>query len=315
MGPTAAGKTGLALELVRRFPMDIISVDSAMVYRGMDIGTAKPDAATLQRAPHRLVDIRDPEEPYSAAMFRRDALREMAEITAAGRVPLLVGGTMLYFRALLEGLSRLPAADPETRAGIERRAQRLGWPALHAELARRDPEAAARIDPNDPQRIQRALEVIALTGRSLTEAQRRRRQDPLPYRVLKLVACPSERAELHSRIARRFDAMLAEGFLDEVRALHARPGLGGDLPSMRAVGYRQARDWLEGRLDDAGLRDKAIAATRQLAKRQLTWLRREEGALWYDLGAEKAVEGVLETVAAFLESGVGRSQLSPHAGQ
>lgn len=315
MGPTASGKTGLAVELVRRFPLDIISVDSALVYRGMDIGTAKPDAETLATAPHRLIDILDPAEAYSAARFRRDALREMRAITDAGRVPLLVGGTMLYFRALLQGLSRLPPADAAVREKIERRASRLGWPALHAELAEIDAEAAARIDPNDPQRIQRALEVIALTGRPLSEAQRGKRQPSLPFRTLKIVVCPSERAELNRRIERRFDEMMAAGFEDEVRALFVRPDLSAELPSMRAVGYRQVRQWLEGRFDAGTMRAKAIAATRQLAKRQLTWLRREEDALWYDLASEEAVEGVFDAVARFLEPDAGRSHLITRRGK
>jgi len=302
MGPTASGKTGLAVELVRRLPMDIISVDSALVYRGMDIGTAKPDAATLAIAPHRLIDIRDPSEPYSAADFREDALREMAAIAAAGRVPLLVGGTMLYFRALLGGLSELPSAAPEVRARLERRAARKGWDALHAELAQRDPEAAAAINPNDPQRIQRALEVLELTGRPLSELQREQRTGPPPYRMLKIVVCPRERAELHRRIERRFDQMLAQGFEDEVRALHARQDLHARLPAMRAVGYRQAWAWLDGDCTRAEMHRRAVVATRQLAKRQLTWLRRETGALWYDLDEDKALGGVVSAVECIIES-------------
>jgi tRNA dimethylallyltransferase len=302
MGPTASGKTGLAVELVRRFPMDIISVDSALVYRGMDIGTAKPDAATLTEAPHRLINIREPTEPYSAADFRADALREMADVTTAGRVPLLVGGTMLYFRALLEGLSDLPSANPEVRARLERRAAREGWAALHAELGVSDPQAAAAINPNDPQRIQRALEVLELTGRAISELQREQRTGPPRYRILKIVVCPRERAELHRRIERRFDEMLAQGFEDEMRRLHDRPGLHDDLPSMRAVGYRQAWAWVEGAIDRGEMRRRAIAATRQLAKRQLTWLRREEEALWYDLEEDKALGGVVSAVKNFLES-------------
>ncbi len=252
-------------------------------------------------APHRLIDIRDPSEPYSAADFRADALREMAAITKSGRVPLLVGGTMLYFRALLEGLSELPSADPEVRARLEARAAAEGWVALHDELARKDPEAAAAINPNDPQRIQRALEVIELTGRGMSELHKNRRTGPAPYRTLKIIVCPAERAELHRRIERRFDLMLAEGFEQEVRALHARPELHADLPSMRAVGYRQAWAWLDGECSREEMRSRAIAATRQLAKRQLTWLRREQGALWYDLREDKALGGVVSAVKQFLE--------------
>lgn len=319
MGPTASGKTGLAVDLVRRFPLEVISVDSALVYRGMDVGTAKPDAATLAAAPHRLIDIRDPAETYSAAEFREDALAAMEAITAAGRVPLLVGGTMLYFRALLEGLSELPSADPAVRARLEARGRDEGWAALHAELAERDPSAAARIDPNDPQRIQRALEVMALTGKPLSEAQREARRAPAPYTVLKIVVAPAERAELHRRIEARYDRMWDAGFEDELRRLHARDDLHADLPSMRAVGYRQAWGWLEGRWDRATARDKALAATRQLAKRQLTWLRREREALWYDPTAEadaqSASQGVADVIREFLESSRGRSQLGHEAAQ
>ncbi len=314
MGPTASGKTGLAVELVERFPLDIISVDSALVYRGMDIGTAKPDAGTLARAPHRLIDIRDPEQTYSAAEFRDDALREIQAITAAGRVPLLAGGTMLYYRALTEGLSALPEADLETRAEIEARAAVEGWPALHAELARRDPQAAAVIDPNDPQRIQRALEVMALTGTTVTEARQKGRRQPPPFDLLRLVVCPAERAELHRRIGLRFDLMLEQGFEAEMRALHARDDLHPRLPSMRAVGYRQGWAWLEGEYGegDAGRREwreKTLAATRQLAKRQLTWLRRETEALWYDSSSQEVLGGVHGEVRRFLETGRDRSQI------
>jgi tRNA dimethylallyltransferase len=301
MGPTASGKTGLAVELVAAFPLEIISVDSALVYRGMDIGTAKPDAATLARAPHRLVDVCEPWEVYSAARFRDDALREMRDITAAGRAPLLVGGTMLYFRALLDGLSMLPSADEHVRFLLEKEARKLGWPAMHAQLAELDPEAAARINPNDPQRIQRALEVIRLTGRTMTDLRAERRRRPLPYSVLKVVVCPSSRVVLHSRIRQRFEAMLEAGFVNEVRALHANPSLHADLPSMRAVGYRQAWGWLDGRLEDGEWQEKAVAATRQLAKRQLTWLRKEQGALWYDLGADEAKERAFRAVGEFLK--------------
>lgn len=302
MGPTASGKTGLGIALHEAFPLDIISVDSALVYRDMDIGTAKPDAATLQRAPHRLIDIRDPAESYSAAAFRADALREMQRITAAGRVPLLVGGTMLYFRALEAGLSRLPEADPGIRAQLEEEASELGWGAMHARLAALDPVAAARIDPNDPQRIQRALEVVRLTGQPLSELQAKASREALRYRVLKLVVCPQPRSELHRRIEQRFRAMLTAGFVDEVRRLHARGDLHARLPAMRAVGYRQAWDWLEGRLDGSEWQARAIAATRQLAKRQLTWLRKEKGCLWYDSAAEGMQARVCAAVGKFLNS-------------
>jgi tRNA dimethylallyltransferase len=278
MGPTASGKTALACALAERFPLDIVSVDSALVYRGMDIGTAKPDAATLAQHPHALVDIRDPALAYSAADFRDDALRAMATIAARGRVPLLVGGTGLYFRALQHGLSPLPEADATVRARLAAEAEKIGWPALHARLAARDAAAAARIKPNDAQRIQRALEVIELSGRRLSELQGAA-PGRFPYRVLKLALVP-ERALLHRRIAERFDAMLVAGLLDEVRKLRARGDLDPALPSMRAVGYRQAWRHLDGGTDGAAFRAEAIAATRQLAKRQVTWLRSTLDARW-----------------------------------
>ena len=301
MGPTASGKTGLAIALRERFPLDIISVDSALVYRGMDIGTAKPDRATLRRAPHALIDIRDPAESYSAAEFRADALTEMAHITSRGRVPLLVGGTMLYFRALSRGLAELPPASPELRERIETQAREQGWQALHERLAALDPEAARRIHPNDPQRIQRALEVIGLSGRRISDLQRRQQRQPLPYRVLRIVVCPQPRSALHQRIEARFGQMLAQGFLDEVRALRARGDLQRDLPSMRCVGYRQAWSHLEGEIGYQEMCRKAVAATRQLAKRQLTWLRQESGALWYDLSEESAQNCVIGEIGQFLE--------------
>ena len=281
MGPTASGKTALACELSERFPLDLVSVDSALVYRGMDIGTAKPDPATLARYPHALVDIRDPIQPYSAADFRADALPVMQRISARGRVPLLVGGTGLYFRALQQGLSELPEADPATRARLAAEARQLGWPAMHARLARLDPAAASRIGRNDEQRLQRALEVIELAGRPLSELQRGGGTH-FPWRVLKLALLPPDRHVLHERIARRFDAMLAEGFLDEVRALRARGDLHADLPAIRAVGYRQAWHYLDGQTDAATFRDRAIFATRQLAKRQITWLRGDAGVRIFD---------------------------------
>ncbi|GAP65418.1 tRNA delta(2)-isopentenylpyrophosphatetransferase [Mizugakiibacter sediminis] len=299
MGPTAAGKTALACALRERFPLEIVSVDSALVYRGLDIGTAKPDAATLARHPHRLIDIRDPAQPYSAADFRHDALAAMAEIVAGGRVPLLVGGTGLYFRALQRGLSELPAADPALRARLAEEAGTLGLAAMHARLAWADAEAAARIRPSDRQRVLRALEVIALTGRPLS-AQQGAPRPPLAYRVLKLALVPQARAPLHARIAARFDAMLAAGFLDEVRRLRARGDLTPDLPALRAVGYRQAWEHLDGATDPAAFRARAVHATRQLAKRQITWLRAELDARWLDPDRPDLAEAAAQAVGAFL---------------
>ncbi|MBS0570597.1 MAG: tRNA (adenosine(37)-N6)-dimethylallyltransferase MiaA [Proteobacteria bacterium] len=281
MGPTASGKTALACALAERFPLAIVSVDSALVYRGLDIGAAKPDAATLARFPHRLVDIRDPAEPYSAAEFRADALREMASITAAGKIPLLVGGTGLYFRALQSGLSELPEADPQVRERLAAQADAIGWTAMHVRLREADPKAAAKIRPGDAQRIQRALEVIELTGKPLS-AQQGGLPAPFGYRVLKLALIPSDRALLHARIAQRMDSMIASGLLDEVRALRARGDLKPDLPALRAVGYRQAWRHLDGDFDVTEFRDRAVFATRQLAKRQLTWLRSEHDARTLD---------------------------------
>jgi len=285
MGPTASGKTALAVSLLERFPLEIISVDSALVYRGMDIGSAKPDAATLARAPHHLLDIRDPTEAYSAAAFCDDAKRLMADIVARGRVPLLVGGTMLYFRALLQGLDDLPRADPALRKKLEAEAAARGWPALHAELAQVDPVTAARLAPNDSQRIGRALEIFRLTGTPMA-ALLDRAQSELPYRVLQLALIPSDRAVLHQRIAARFDAMLADGLIDEVKSLRQTFALNANLPAMRAVGYRQAWAYLDGEIDRGELREQGIAATRQLAKRQLTWLRSWPDAVVLDCLAE-----------------------------
>lgn len=286
MGPTASGKTALAMELVDRFPLEIVSVDSAQVFKDMDIGTAKPDRATLARYPHRLIDLITPEERYSAARFRKDALRAMAEITARGKVPLLAGGTMLYFKALREGLADLPQADAALRTAIDADAQARGWPALHAELARHDPETAARLAPTDAQRIQRALEVVRLTGEPLGALYARQRAAAPPYRLLSLALLPSDRAVLHERIARRFDEMLAAGFVAEVEALRARYRLDAGMPSMRSVGYRQVWEMLEGRLPAAELRDRGIFATRQFAKRQLTWLnawmKQDDGIAFFD---------------------------------
>jgi tRNA dimethylallyltransferase len=273
MGPTAAGKSAAALALAERRPLEIVSVDSALVYRGMDIGTAKPSADEQARVPHHLLDLIEPTASYSAAQFRADALRLIEDIRARGREPLLVGGTMLYFKALREGLDALPQADPAVRATLEEEAARTGWPALHARLAAIDPATAQRLHPTDAQRIQRALEVHALTGQPMSALFGARAAPPAPYRFVNISLEPGDRAALHARIATRFDAMVAAGFLDEVRRLRARGDLHPGLPSMRCVGYRQAWDYLEGSLQEASFRAQGIAATRQLAKRQLTWLR------------------------------------------
>ena len=297
MGPTASGKTGVAVELVQRLPCEIVSVDSALVYRDMDIGTAKPDAATLAVAPHHLIDLIEPTQSYSAAQFRADALRLMAEITARGRIPLLVGGTMLYFKALSQGLNDLPQADPATRAALDAQAAERGWPALHVELARLDPITAARLHPTDAQRIQRALEVCLLTGRPMSALLAEEVSAGLPYRMLKLALLPGDRAVLHRRIADRFEAMLAQGLVDEVERLRRTYPLDLSLPSMRCVGYRQAWQHLDGGYDLAGLREKGIIATRQLAKRQLTWLRGMDGVTAFDClesGLDRSVLGWLK---------------------
>ena len=273
MGPTASGKTATAVELMQHLPVEIISVDSALVYRDMDIGTAKPDAAMLVVAPHHLINLIDPTGVYSAARFRADALALMADITARERVPLLVGGTMLYFKALREGLSDLPQADSALRAEIEADAAQRGWPALHAQLAQLDPETAARLQPTDAQRIQRALEVVRLSGQPMSALWRAGREAALPYQVHAFALTPSDRAVLHAHIATRFDAMLAHGLVEEVRALREKYPLDAEMPSMRCVGYRQVWSYLEGEYDWDEMRDRGIYATRQLAKRQLTWLR------------------------------------------
>jgi tRNA dimethylallyltransferase len=271
LGPTGSGKSALAFELAQRHPVEIISVDSAQVYRGMDIGTAKPGAAERAAVVHHLLDLRDPAHPYSAADFVRDATEAMANIRARGKLPLLVGGTMLYAKALREGLSNLPSADASVRSRLNAEARALGWPAMHARLAALDPETAARLEPNDSQRIQRALEVIAVAGTPMSALKTRREH---ASRAIELVALmPEDRAELHRRIEARFDAMLAAGFVAEVEALRSRGDLTPELPSMRSVGYRQAWAYLDGASDFATFRAAAIAATRQLAKRQFTWLR------------------------------------------
>jgi len=273
MGPTAAGKTGLALALAGRLPLEIVSVDSAQVYRGMDVGTAKPSAELRARIPHHLVDVADPAQPYSAARFCEDARARVEQIRARGRLPLLAGGTMLYFRALQSGLSALPPADPALRARLAGEARAQGWPALHARLARLDPASAARLHPNDAQRIQRALEIVELGGAPVGQLQAARATAGLAGPVVKLAISPPRRAVLHERIRARFMAMMEQGFLDEVRRLRARGDLSPDLPSMRAVGYRQLWTHLDGAWDLATAIERGIAATRQLAKRQMTWLR------------------------------------------
>ncbi len=301
MGPTASGKTGASLALAERLPVQLVNVDSAQIYRGMDIGTAKPDAATRERYPHRLMDILDPAERYSAARFREDALCEMAEIVSAGNVPLLVGGTGLYFRVLERGLAQLPAADAGVRAEIDAQAAREGWPAMHRRLADVDPQSAARISANDPQRIQRALEIFHLTGEPMSAHWEAETAQELPYRVLKVGLVPGERAELHRRIASRFQQMMAEGFLDEVRALMARGDLHPDLPSMRAVGYRQLWEHLCGETDLEEAMRRAIVASRRYAKRQMTWFRAEPGIEWLDTAETASGKRLLDAVTAFLD--------------
>ena len=282
MGPTAAGKTDLAVALGELLPFEIISVDSALIYRGMDIGTAKPEPEVLARAPHHLIDIVDPAQSYSAADFRQDALTLMADITARGRIPLLVGGTMMYFKVLKDGMASMPPADATVRQRLLDSAQDHGWPYLHQQLASVDPEAAERIKPTDSQRLQRALEVYELTGKPLSQWHREQEAQSLPYRVTSLALAPVDRAILHERIALRFVKMLEEGFLDEVKSLYARPDLTTSLPSVRSVGYRQAWSYLDGELSYDDMVERGIIATRQLAKRQLTWLRSWPDVHWLD---------------------------------
>ncbi|EGR2797886.1 tRNA (adenosine(37)-N6)-dimethylallyltransferase MiaA [Vibrio navarrensis] len=298
MGPTASGKTELAIRLRQKYPVEIISVDSALIYKGMDIGTAKPDEREQQLAPHRLIDILDPAQSYSAANFRRDALQAMNEIASQGKIPLLVGGTMLYFKALLEGLSPLPAANPEIRQQIEQEALTKGWSVLHDELKEIDPVSAARIHPNDPQRLSRALEVFRISGKTLTELTQTK-GETLPFRVKQFAIAPKDRAELHRRIELRFDKMMEAGFEQEMKTLHAREDLHPDLPSIRCVGYRQMWDYLDGNgtLDEAIYR--GICATRQLAKRQITWLRSWDNLTWLD---SEDIEQSLETLSEAIAS-------------
>ena len=305
MGPTASGKTACALALARVLPVEIVSVDSALVYRDMDIGTAKPSRDELAACPHHLIDIVTPEEAYSAALFCADARRLMGEITARGRIPLLVGGTMLYYKALREGLSELPEADAILRREIEDAAARDGWPALHAELARLDPDAAARLQPRDAQRIQRALEIVRLTGQPLAASYARREAAADTHRYLPIALCPGDRAVLHARIERRFDAMLLAGFVDEVAALRDKYHLTPELPSMRCVGYRQALEYLDGEVSLSTFRDKGIFATRQLAKRQLTWQRNFRDN-WTDLAEVDSLAADAEAqVRALVEAALG----------
>lgn len=302
MGPTASGKTGVAVELAQTLPVEIISVDSALVYRDMNIGTAKPDTATLLRAPHHLIDIIDPTDAYSAAAFRNDALQRMAEITARGKIPLLVGGTMLYFKALREGLSQLPVADPLVRAELDAVIAQYGIGYLHRQLAAVDAETAARLSPNDTQRIQRAMEIYRLTGTAMSELFKQQTENAaLPYQITSIALIPSDRSALHQRIAMRFEQMLAEGLLDELRTLRDKYELNPELPAMRCVGYRQSWQYQEGEISLIELRDTGIVATRQLAKRQLTWLR----SMPVDIQIDSLLPGFLALVyQALSRSGI-----------
>ena len=299
MGPTASGKTDLAIQLRQQLPVEVISVDSALIYRGMDIGTAKPSKAELALAPHRLIDICDPAESYSAMNFRHDALREMRDITAQGKIPLLVGGTMLYYKALLEGLSPLPSADEKVRSEIEAKAALIGWGGLHQELSKIDPISAQRINPNDSQRINRALEVFYLTGKTLTELTAQK-GEALPYDILQFAIAPEQREVLHRRIEQRFHKMIELGFQQEVEKLYRRPDLNENLPSIRCVGYRQMWEYLRGDYDHDEMVFRGICATRQLAKRQITWLRGWTSPIqWLDsLQPAQALEKVLTSVSA-----------------
>lgn len=301
MGPTAAGKTDVALELAANFPFEIVSVDSAMVYRGMDIGTGKPSVAVLEQFPHHLVDILDPSEAYSAGRFVRDVSRLLVEITNRGHVPLLVGGTMLYFRALLHGLADMPPANLAFRSDLDRRAARLGWPALHEELTKLDPKVAQRIGPNDAQRIQRALEVIALTGKPMSEVQQAARPALPGLRCLKLALNPADRDQLYVRIERRFTQMLAAGFVTEVEKLFHRGDLNSELPAMRAVGYRQLWGFLAGNYSLEEASRLGVLATRHLARRQLIWLRAEAELEWIDSSSAEAIDQTKRRVTSFLQ--------------
>jgi tRNA dimethylallyltransferase len=296
MGPTATGKTGIAAALFKRFPIELISVDSALVYRGMDIGTAKPSREFLNNTPHRLIDICEPDEPYSAARFRDDAMQAINEIHSQNRIPFLVGGTGLYFRALETGISDLPDADEEVRQRLESEAEKIGWEAMHSRLNDIDPAAAERIHPNDPQRIQRALEVYEVSGCNMTDHYEKEAVNPLPFEVIKIILNPSDRSILHERIKRRFMKMLDDGLVEEVRAFHTSDRFSGALPAMRMVGYRQVWNYLDGETDFEKMAEKSIIATRQLAKRQMTWLRKEENGIWLDSeesGLLDKIQGIL----------------------
>jgi len=298
MGPTASGKTGVAVELVQRLPVELISVDSALVFRDMDIGTAKPDAATLSRAPHHLIDIINPTEAYSAAAFRHDALRLMADITARGKIPLLVGGTMLYFKALREGLSDLPQSNPEVRSTLDAEIAQHGIEHLHAELAKVDAETAARLHPTDTQRIQRAMEIYRLTGQTMSALLKKQTHNELPYNITSIALVPSDRSVLHQRIATRFQQMLKDGLLDELHMLREKYPLHPDMTAMRCVGYRQAWQYMDGEISEAQLLETGIAATRQLAKRQLTWLRSTPDVIALDCLAPNLERTVLDRLKA-----------------
>ena len=303
MGPTATGKTDIAAALFKRLPIELISVDSALVYRGMDIGTAKPPREFLNNVPHRLIDICEPDETYSAARFRDDALLAIDEIHSKNRLPLLVGGTGLYFRALESGISDLPDADEAVRQRLESEARDIGWEAMHARLAEIDPVSADRIHPNDPQRIQRALEIYEISGRSMTDHYEDGDASPFPFEVIKIILNPGDRSKLHERIKHRFMKMLEDGLVDEVRSFHANDRFSSALPAMRMVGYRQVWNYLDGETDYEEMVEKGIAATRQLAKRQMTWLRKEENGIWLDSdepGLIEQIQGILGEKAHLL---------------
>ncbi len=296
MGPTATGKTDIAVSLFKQYSIELISVDSAMVYKGMDIGTAKPSKELLNEVPHRLIDICEPDEPYSAARFRADVLGEINDIHACQRIPLLVGGTGLYFRALESGISELPEADADVRQRLELEAGEIGWEAMHRRLAEIDPDSAERIHPNDPQRIQRALEIYEISGRSMTDHYENGAVSPFPFEVIKIILNPGDRLKLHERIKRRFLKMLDDGFIEEVRTFHKVDRFSGSLPAMRMVGYRQIWNYLDGETNYEEMVERGIAATRQLAKRQMTWLRKEENGIWFnsdESGLVDKIQGIL----------------------
>jgi len=300
IGPTASGKTGLAMKLLAHFPIELISVDSALIYKDMDIGTAKPTAEELEKAPHRLISFLDPSESYSAADFRKDALREMQEITAKGKIPVLVGGTMLYYRALENGLAVLPEADPEVRKKLSAEADEKGWGFLHQRLVEIDPVAGERIHPNDKQRIQRALEVYELSGKPLTELHEEAQLDALSYRLMKIALIP-EREWIRDLAEKRFEIMMEQGFLEEVKALYAREDLQADLPAIRCVGYRQVWEHLDGKLDASEMKERAVIATRQLAKRQMTWMRSEPNIIKFD-AKNYSLDDIVDSIQIFLDA-------------